>query len=533
MKKIFLSTAVVFFGFIQTANSQTEISLVKDINASTASSNPSEFTALNSTQFIFSAYDDLNGQELWISDGTSSGTVLLKDINPTGDSYPSNFNKIGGKILFTASNGGSNTELWITDGTAAGTTLLKEIEPNTTQGSMPNSFTHFNGKIYFSALTQAEGRELWVTDGTAAGTTLVNDILPGATSADVSGIYEYNNALYFTADKGSYNYQIFKSDGTSLGTTLAFEINTTGSSNSYIQGIFNGKIYLTANNGTNGNEVYISDGTSAGTSLLKDINPTSHANAQAFYNFNGTVFFVASESTTPQLWKTDGTTAGTERVSTINVAPTSNSSVYMEFNNKLYLNGRTSASEVDLYEYNPSNSTLNLFTNSLNVVNINKRLHVIFEGKLYFTGNSQNDGFQLWVTDGTAAGTKIVESNLPTVNNSTANTRIFLIMGDFMYFNGNYNNTLGDELYSLRNVTVGVDAIDELKSFSIYPNPAMDNITVKTAQEQEFEIYTIKGQLVKSFSANNGQQIDIDRLPSGIYLLKTKSSENVIKLIKK
>ncbi len=59
--------------------------LVRDINLVVAglngSSSPANFIQVGGTLF-FSATDPVRGTELFKSDGTSAGTVLLKDINP-------------------------------------------------------------------------------------------------------------------------------------------------------------------------------------------------------------------------------------------------------------------------------------------------------------------------------------------------------------------------------------------------------------------------------------------------------------------
>uniref|UniRef100_UPI00056C1DDD hypothetical protein n=1 Tax=Microcystis aeruginosa TaxID=1126 RepID=UPI00056C1DDD len=68
--------------------------------------------------------------ELWKSDGTAAGTVLVKDINPgSSSSYPGSLTAVGNTLFFTAYDGlgGSGTELWKSDGTAAGTVLVKDI----------------------------------------------------------------------------------------------------------------------------------------------------------------------------------------------------------------------------------------------------------------------------------------------------------------------------------------------------------------------------------------------------------------------
>src|SRR4051794_9113306 len=72
---------------------------------------------------FFSAVDNAHGNELWRSDGTLAGTLLVKDIAPVGGSNPSNFASVSGTLFFVANDGIHGPELWKSDGTAAGTLL--------------------------------------------------------------------------------------------------------------------------------------------------------------------------------------------------------------------------------------------------------------------------------------------------------------------------------------------------------------------------------------------------------------------------
>jgi ELWxxDGT repeat protein len=99
--------------------------------------------------------------ELWRSDGTAAGTVLVKDIAPGGAiAKPTDLTVVNGTLFFVATST-SGRELWKSDGTTAGTVLVKDI--NTTSGtssSSPTSLTDVNGTLFFAATDGMSGREL-------------------------------------------------------------------------------------------------------------------------------------------------------------------------------------------------------------------------------------------------------------------------------------------------------------------------------------------------------------------------------------
>src|SRR5206468_1855806 len=95
---------------------------------------------------FFSADDGSNGQELWKSDGTQAGTVLVKDIDPgAGSSDPSFLTGVNGTLFFAnfSGDGSNGVELWKSDGTAAGTVLVKDIVPGA-GSSLPQDMANVN-----------------------------------------------------------------------------------------------------------------------------------------------------------------------------------------------------------------------------------------------------------------------------------------------------------------------------------------------------------------------------------------------------
>ena len=105
--------------------------MVRDIRAGDYSSGPSFPEAAGGTLF-FTARDGTHGQELWKSNGSRDGTVLVRDIHPCSGQYggPTALTSVGKSLFFAADDGKHGTELWRSNGTRSGTVLVKDI--NTT-----------------------------------------------------------------------------------------------------------------------------------------------------------------------------------------------------------------------------------------------------------------------------------------------------------------------------------------------------------------------------------------------------------------
>lgn len=134
--------------------------------------------------------------------GRDENAVLLAPAGgfPFEPSAP-DFTPVGNALFFRAWDPEHGTELWKTDGTPQGTVLVWDILPGPSS-SDPRDLTAAGGRLYFSARDAAHGRELWVTDGTAAGTRLVQDLFPGGSSSSPEQLLVTGGRLYFTADDG-------------------------------------------------------------------------------------------------------------------------------------------------------------------------------------------------------------------------------------------------------------------------------------------------------------------------------------------
>src|SRR5262249_2924237 len=95
--------------------------LVKDINSFRFGSDPSLLVDVNGTLF-FSADDGVHGGQLWKSDGTEKGTVMVKEINPGHSASLRHLTVMNGVLFFGAFDVATHTEvLWKSDGTNKGT----------------------------------------------------------------------------------------------------------------------------------------------------------------------------------------------------------------------------------------------------------------------------------------------------------------------------------------------------------------------------------------------------------------------------
>ncbi|MEZ5305437.1 MAG: hypothetical protein R3F11_33070, partial [Verrucomicrobiales bacterium] len=160
-------------------------SLVADIAPGAASGTLGGFIPASGGRFFLNADDSGgvgtdaqgHGRELWITDGTTGGTRLVKDINPGPDigfTLFDRFVELGGTYFFPATAGGAYRGLYKTDGSEAGTELVQDFSAD---GGTVLQMAVGLGKIWIVVRFQAERREeVWISDGTAAGTAMLADL---------------------------------------------------------------------------------------------------------------------------------------------------------------------------------------------------------------------------------------------------------------------------------------------------------------------------------------------------------------------
>jgi ELWxxDGT repeat protein len=327
-------------------------------------------------------YQSLGAGELWVTDGTTAGTRLVRDLHGGGLHEAV---ALAGGILFVADSPATGYEIWWTDGTTAGTRLVDDIRPGPSS-SMPSFVGVLGGVAYIAADDGEHGRELWRSDGTAAGTWLFVDIDPGAAGSlaewddpDRAGAI-FDGALYFAADDGVHGRELWRSNGHSAGTYLLKSIaeGPAGGDPRSFQAAA-GKLFFTASDAAHGSELWATDGSAAGTALVRDLVPgATGALPSPLGRVPGLLVFYA-DSPEGQLWVSDGTAGGTHVIPGV-----------------------------------PARAE-----------------GVTLGSRVVFVADESGRGRTLWVTDGTAAGTTRTRDDLTGVRDLRSAGSFALLVADF------------------------------------------------------------------------------------------------------
>lgn len=394
----------------------------------------------------FAAEGTTAGTVYGTTDGTAAGTRTVARINPNSlGSNPGSFTAVSDKLAVFVGTPGSGryATLYATDGVAAPKPLTTFDQPVPDQPvpfadltEYPDQLTAAGGKVYFLGAVGNFGRQLWATDGTAAGTKVLKEL---PTSGGLWGMYRSGldnltagpgGVLYFTVDAAGSGQQLWKTDGTAAGTVLVKQVNAASTRDAgpvpatkpvFQLTVAGGRLFFAAGDGVHGDELWASDGTAAGTKQVKDLTPGSNGSALGdFAALGGKVAFTADDGTGRKLWVSDGTAAGTVAVATPAGVLGHNpfgpySENFVSAGGKVYFPGRDAAG-LQLWVTDGTAAGTRRVSNVAGVAppwggpGDPQVTGITAAGaKVYFVANDRDAGAQLFVSDGTAAGTRMVK----------------------------------------------------------------------------------------------------------------------------
>ncbi len=391
---------------------------------------------------FFRATTSANGTELYRSDGTiTNGTTvniaLLDLVSGNGSSSPSNLTNLNGKLFFTATNSANDTELWAMDATAAvPTSPLKDINVN--GSSFPFQFAATADKVFFMANDGIRGIELWGTDGTSNGTILVKDLTPTANNpSQISQMTAVGTDLYFVFDNYPNGYDLYKATS---NDAVLMKGGFFSSPSSLVN--LSGTLYFSGLSVGVGIELWKSNGTASGTVLSVDPTPSGQTDPGNLTNLNGTLIFTGIQSQGRSLIKSKGSsfeivypTSGTRSVG-------SQAKSYAIVDGNLVFLADNAQTAVSNPRYAASGTT-RLFGADLSVVN--RSNPVKLGSKAYFSATDASHGSELWVTDGTVAGTMMVKDLNPGFSSSYINE--MRESGGLLYFMASTPDAIGWQMW--------------------------------------------------------------------------------------
>ena len=402
------------------------------------------------------AYDKLyfvSGREPWVTDGTKDGTILLELRDGIFGSYPEYFTAYKNKVYFKANNGNSDN-LYVTDGTKDGT---KQITTYTNKDEFSISdLMVFKNSLFFRGSSKQDGKELWKSDGTKEETKLFSNINT-TTKASISSKTKFikmGKYYYFSANDGNghrgHNSALWRTDGTNAGTTIVKNGKSYQGLGPNNLTLIDNKLFFSGCTSTPWDvELWVSDGTEAGTHMVKDIMPNDeyyHSGSlpKMLINAGGTLVFVAKDKVHGyQIWKSDGTEDGTVMLSNFAkkdfISPSLNRLVYL--NGAIYFKGNGSNTGEEFYKLDITTGKTSLVKKGLSRIEEMSKMG----NKIYFKANSDDVSTkEIWVSDGTDKGTKLLKK----IQSGPANNTIhnLTVVKDKLYFLAN-DGSHGAELW--------------------------------------------------------------------------------------
>ncbi|MBZ0143047.1 MAG: hypothetical protein K8F56_05665, partial [Rhodocyclaceae bacterium] len=362
----------------------------------------------------------LGGRAYWRSDGTQAGTLLLAHQDPSGYGWEREPYFVAGEpwSFLAVHRSDTGRELWRTDGTLAGTDPVIDLWPGPGSGFLGTNAELRGGLLYFVGRTPDAGDQLWRTDGTAGGTLRLTSFTPPPEGGFGARFGVLPSTVLFTVHGGNGAASLWRTDGTVEGTT---EIASFPAGIESWPGlVVSGSRALFLSREWDRSVLWRTDGTTAGTLEVASF-PDSWWALEAFYPLaEGSWFFFAGDGEHGlEPWISDGTAAGTAQW--IETRPGFDG---IEFVADNFLPSRVAAGMLLLLDDGVHGTELWLFPADGSPPGLAADLT---PGAAWSVIRSlgEKDGSQLldfegdlWITDGTGAGTARVASLARTVSPS-------------------------------------------------------------------------------------------------------------------
>jgi ELWxxDGT repeat protein len=337
-----------------------------------------------------------SGDELWRSDGTPEGTIQLETLSPGTATNIRWLTTVGDQLFFIKWDAHSSMELWVTHGERGGAVQLHTFSGMVQQ--VVGTAQHVFVTVYRS---DGLGVELWASDGTKNGTLRAGHFTRLQESSwSRPTIVGIDDRLFFAAADVPHGSELWLSRGTRETTSLVTDINTVNASSrpfGFVQ--TQGQLYFFAYDARASLGLYRTDGTTAGLRRLADVS-SAHAVA-----LGRQLIFTGPYDARGWLWITDGTAAGTRRIESAQLEGTYGLENFTRVGNMVFVTGDNRGP--GLWKTDGTAEGTVLVRAGIDALNL-----TAVGSKLFFLARGEVD-YDLWVTDGTQAGTRRVHAITP------------------------------------------------------------------------------------------------------------------------
>lgn len=362
---------------------------------------------------------------------------------------PESLAEFRGQLSFAITFEDGHMALWRSAGTEADTVEVKSF-PAMPAGTLAQlgELTPAGDSLFFVATEAATGKELWVTDGTTDGTRLVADLTPGPRNSELSRLAALGSTLVFF--RGG---ELWRSDGSAAGTQQLLDLRPTFVSWNNVR--LGSSLLFFIQSPSRGTELWKTDGTADGTARLRQLDAEHEHVAVASVRTDGSrAFFTLSDPNMTELWQTDGTPDGTRRMYTF--GPDFFLPQFLSpLGEYLYFTVTERQSQrMSLYRMRVDGSGSREYVMTLPNPHGAEREALpylgdvsVSEGKIFFAmaigsaGPAPRDT-QLWVTDGTRAGTQLLRR--PLSLSDEYGSPVFAVSGGLAFFSA-YDPASGTE----------------------------------------------------------------------------------------